>query len=64
MKLLDRLKQQYEEVLTKKNGGFYLEGFSKLFNDYKAMRLFCLDCELLSFNDIEAMEYEVNYPSS
>ena len=45
---LDRLREQY--ILTKEpyNG---LEG-----TRYNAMRLFCLDTCLLSFNDIEVME--------
>ena len=29
-------------------------------NDYFGMRLFCLDTQLISFNDIEVMENEVN----
>jgi len=27
---------------------------------YQAMRLFCLDTQLISFNDIEIMENEIN----
>ena len=26
---------------------------------YNAMREFCLDCELLTFNEIEKMEFEI-----
>ena len=47
-------------MLSKKQGDFYLEGYNRLSQDYLAMRLFCLDTQLISFNDIEAMEYEVN----
>ena len=57
---LNRLKEQYKKMLSKKQGYFYLEGYNRLSQDYLAMRLFCLDTQLISFNDIEAMEYEVN----
>ena len=57
---LNRLKEQYKQMLSKKQGDFYLEGYNRLSQDYLAMRLFCLDTQLVSFNDIEAMEYEVN----
>ena len=57
---LNRLKEQYKQMLSKKQGDFYLEGYNRLLQDYLAMRLFCLDTQLVSFNDIEAMEYEVN----
>ena len=46
---LNRLKEQYKQMLSKKQGDFYL-----------AMRLFCLDTQLVSFNDIEVMENEIN----
>jgi len=56
---LNRLKEQY-----KKFKGFEKEGYEyvikKHYNDYQAMRLFCLDTQLISFNDIELMEFEVN----
>lgn len=52
---LNRLKEQYKEY---KKAHSYLKGNRKA--DYQAMRLFCLDTQLVSFNDIEAMEYEVN----
>ena len=52
---LDRLKQEYkqQEVLLKidKNLNLVI---------YQVMRLFCLDTNLVSFTDIELMEYEVN----
>lgn len=49
---LDRLRQQYK--LTKTD----ILGLKT--HDYKAMRLFCLDTQLISFNDIEVMELEIN----
>ena len=57
---LNRLKEQYKQMLSKKQGYFYLEGYNRLLQDYLAMRLFCLDTQLISFNDIEVMENEVN----
>ena len=57
---LNRLKEQYKQMLSKKQGDFYLEGYNRLSQDYLAMCLFCLDTQLISFNDIEAMENEVN----
>ena len=57
---LNRLKEQYKKMLSKKQGYFYLEGYNRLIQDYLAMRLFCLDTQLISFNDIEVMENEVN----
>ena len=57
---LNRLKEQYKKMLSKKQGYFYLEGYNRLLQDYLAMRLFCLDTQLISFNDIEVMENEIN----
>ena len=57
---LNRLKEQYKQMLSKKQGDFYLEGYNRLLQDYLAMRLFCLDTQLISFNDIEVMENEIN----
>jgi hypothetical protein len=59
MKPLDRLRQQYKEH---KNAQKIFHGVEQLKYKirYNAMRLFCLDCELVSFNDIELMEREVN----
>ena len=57
---LNRLKEQYKQMLSKKQGDFYLEGYNRLSQDYLAMRLFCLDTQLVSFNDIEMLEFEVN----
>lgn len=55
---LNRLKEQYKfykQVESEKyNDGSFIR------RDYLAMRLFCLDTQLISFNDIEVMEYEVN----
>jgi hypothetical protein len=54
-KYLDRLKQEYKQqqelLKLDRNTNLII---------YQAMRLFCLDCELLTFNDIEVMEFEVN----
>jgi hypothetical protein len=52
MNLLDRLRQQYKATKKEYNG---LE-----LTRYNAIRLFCLDCGLLTFLEIEAMEFEVN----
>jgi len=52
--ILDRLRQEYKQ--TQKS----VLNYTKNLQDYQAMRLFCLDCELLTFNEIELMEYEVN----
>jgi hypothetical protein len=58
---LNRLREQYKEVQAKKiKGGFYMDGYDRTIKEYNSVRLFCLDCELVSFNDIELMEYEVN----
>lgn len=56
-KILDRLKQQYKSYKQNYNNG---RTILKEYTEYQAMRLFCLDCELVSFNDIELMEFEVN----
>ena len=52
----NRLKEQYKHFLNPSNGDEYF----KRKDYYQAMRLFCLDTQLISFNDIEVMEYEVN----
>ena len=55
MKPIDRLRQEYktQKKLLKldKNTNLII---------YQAMRLFCLECNLLSFNEIELMEFEVD----
>jgi hypothetical protein len=55
-KYLDRLRQQYESISKKQT----VDSWSTNIMHYTAMRLFCLDCELVSFNEVELMEYEVN----
>jgi hypothetical protein len=56
-KCLNRLREQYK--LAIKDYQTEMVKF-KVIEHYNAMRSFCLDCELVSFNDIETMEYEVN----
>ena len=55
MKPIDRLRQEYktQKKLLKldKNTNLII---------YQVMRLFCLDCELLTFSEIELMEFEVD----
>jgi hypothetical protein len=52
-----KLREQYK--LTKKEAPTkQLQEYRLL--DYQAIRLFCLECELLTFNTIERIEYEVN----
>lgn len=53
---LNRLKEQYIKAQELWNGKLILKNCY----EYDAVRLFCLDTQLISFNDIEAMEYEVN----
>lgn len=55
-KCLDRLRQQYLE--TKKEESTMIKTLRV--SNYTGMRNLCLDCELVSFNDIELMESEVN----
>lgn len=58
MKPLDRLRQEYKIVKNSESiGTKFTENYR---DEYNAIRLFCLDCELVSFNDIEVMESEVN----
>lgn len=56
-KYLNRLRQQYKLF---KDWQKDPQGGKIAYYQYQSMRLFCLDCELVSFNDIEAMEFEVN----
>ena len=56
---LNRLKEQYKEH-KKAQKIFHGVEQIKYKIRYDAMRLFCLDTQLVSFNDIEAMEFEVN----
>lgn len=53
---LNRLKEQYIEV--KRN--FIPSENTYRQTRYNAMREFCLDTQLISFNDIELMESEIN----
>ena len=55
---LNRLKEQYKRYKKSVFMGRIEQHNYKI--EYNAMRLFCLDTQLVSFNDIEAMEYEVN----
>lgn len=54
---LNRLKEQYKKYKQNYNNG---RTVLKESNEYFAMRLFCLDTQLLDFNAIELMEFEVN----
>lgn len=56
-RFLNRLKEQYEKAKRLEK---YPIMFKKLNADYLVMRLFCLDTQLVPFNDIEVMEFEVN----
>jgi len=53
---LNRLKEQYIKAKEEWNGRLILKNCY----EYDAMRLFCLDTQLLDFNTIEVMEYEIN----
>lgn len=53
---LNRLKEQYVEV---KRNSLPSENVYRQ-TRYNAMREFCLDTNLLSFKEIELMEFEVN----
>ena len=58
---LNRLKEQYKNYkkIEVKN---YMEDedIKTLKGFYDSVRLFCLDTQLLDFNTIELMEFEVN----
>ena len=51
---LNRLKEQYKT--TQKS----VLNYNRNLQDYNAMRLFCLDTQLISFNGIELMENKVD----
>lgn len=51
---LNRLKEQYKTAKENLNRTLIP------MQSYNAMRLFFIECELLTFNEIEVMEYEVN----
>lgn len=54
---LNRLKEQYELFKTREINN---QDTTVSYFQYKGMRLFCLDTQLVSFNDIEILEFEVN----
>ena len=54
--LLNRLKELYKFAVENEESEFYI---GRLEN-YQSVRAFCLDTQLISFNDIEVMENEVN----
>lgn len=56
MKTIDRLRQEYKLFATAKTSSEKYQREIK----YNNMRLFCLDCNLLSFKEIEEMEFEVD----
>lgn len=53
---LNRLKELYKFAVENEESEFYI---GRLEN-YQSVRAFCLDTQLISFNDIEVMESEVN----
>ena len=53
---LNRLREQYKKFKSATN-----ESLSYSFGvTYRIERAFCLDTQLVSFNDIEVMENEIN----
>lgn len=58
VKYLGRLRQQYKKYKEIDEKEDFSKSIEKI--EYLAMRLFCLDCELLTFKEIELMEFEVN----
>lgn len=56
---LNRLKEHYTTLIKLKNAKF-IEGFTNYKRVYDFTRSFCLDTQLLSFNEIEVMEDEIN----
>ena len=54
--LLNRLKELYKFAVQNEESEFYI---GRLEN-YQSVRAFCLDTQLISFNDIELMESEIN----
>jgi len=54
---LDRLREQYKETQNFKHRKVAFRNHTMCYN---AVRTFCLDTQLISFNDIEVMEYEAN----
>ena len=58
MNPLERLKKEYEKYFLLNDDLIDLK--KRYLRTYSDMRLFCLDCELLTFNEIELMEFEVD----
>ena len=54
---LNRLKEQYKEIFKFENWSEYKRERQ---NDYQAMRLFCLETQLITLDDIELMENEIS----
>jgi len=61
MKPIDRLREQYYYVKYHK-----IDNETQKYREirYQAMRELCLDCSLLSFAEIEAMELDVTSASN
>lgn len=59
MKPLDRLRQEYKQLQENKKK-YKVESLYTTEQLYNSVRLFCLDTQLISFNEIELMEYEIN----
>lgn len=57
MKPIQRLKEQYK-IFKQYTPSSRDRKDREL--SYLAMRLFCLDCELVTFQEVEQMEYEVD----
>ena len=62
MKPINRLRQEYKKYVSIDEDLKDLK--KKYLHTYSDMRLFSLDCELVSFNEIELMEFEVDNGSS
>jgi hypothetical protein len=56
-KYLARLREQYRATKKDDAPTVQLQGLREV--AYRAMRLFCRDTDLISFNEIEMMEWEV-----
>lgn len=56
MKPLDKLKNYYINLKIAKT---ISEGLN-IESRYNILRAFCIECNIVTFNEIEVMEYEVN----
>lgn len=56
---LNRLKEQYKQLQESKKK-YKVKSLYTTEQLYNSVRLFCLDTQLISFNDIELMESEIN----